>query len=430
MEMKKIKQNIYLIISHKAFQNFTIIGIIAIFQLINNVILGRHLEKEQFGQYSFVFLNISGVLPIILLFGHNSSLLRYFSSKDFLKYQWKKYLLKSSSKIIPLLIPLMLGIKIFYNLDWFWFWMGVISSFIMYFTNLISSLLRSKGYFLITTLLERAHSIIFSLLLSILVFYFNFFNIKTISISKLISYSVAIPIILLMLFIWKEGTLKIDKKIFKNNIAFWELNLSVIVLSSIDSFFIAKILSFQELALFSITLTVLQLYEFARISLFHIYSQKFSQDNSINIIKFNRILIIITISLFTFYMASTSFILNLLFHEKYTLTLSQLILFCLYSSINFLYLLPSCYVIGQSSNRDLRFMLGINLSSIGIKIGLIMLLSGNGLSGFLLAGIIAQLLRTSFGYHMIIKNKKIKWNMLFKLNIKYNIKLSQADDTI
>jgi len=250
------------------------------------------------------------------------------------------------------------------------------------------------------------------------------------SVAKLISYSVVIPIILFMIFYWNEGSLGMDKNIFKNNMAFWELNLSVIVLGSIDSFFIAKILSFRELALYSIAVTVFQINEFARISLFQIYSQKFSRDNKINIIRFNKILIIVTILIFSFYMPTTNFILDLLFQGKYSLTLPQLTLFCLYNSISFLYTLPACYVIGQSSTRDLRFMLVVNISSIVIKVGLILLLSGYGLSGFLIAGIASQFARTAFGYYMVIKNKKLKWYMLFKFNIKNTIKLFQINDAV
>lgn len=412
--MKEIKNLIQTILNHKAFQNFVIIGIIAVFQLINNVILGRSLEKDQFGQYSFVFNNITGVLSIILLFGRNSSVLRYFSSKNFLDYRWKRYLLKESLVIIPWLFAAMFGIKIIYNLDWFWFWMGVISSYLMCCTNVISSLLRSKGYFTTTTLLERAHPVVLTLILGILFFIFHSINIPSASIAKLISYSVQVPIILIIVFSWRQGTLDIDKKVFMNNLAFWELNLSVIVLTSIDSFFIAKILSFEELALFAIVLAILQIYEFARIALFQVYSQKFSQDNNIDIIKFNKILFLITILIFTFYLISTDFILNILFKEKYSITLNQLVLFCLYSSISFLYVLPSCYVIGQSSKKDLQFMFGVNILSIVIKIVLILLLSEYGLSGFLIAGIISQSARTLFGYYMIIKNKKMKWLTLFQ----------------
>jgi len=423
--MYHIKNIIKTIINHKAFQNFIIVGVIAVFQLINNVILGRGIDKDQFGQYSFVFNNIVGVLSILLLFGRNSSIIRYFSSKDFLDYRWKKYLLKDSMMIIVPLLVAMIGIKIFYKLDWFWFWMGTISSYSMCLTYTVAAFLRAKGYFTTTTLLERAHPVVLTLILSILFFKFNNINITSASIAKIISYSIQIPIILYMLIKWREGTQQIGKDIFKNNMAFWELNVSVIVLTSIDAFFIAKILSFEELALFAIAGSVFQIFDFARTALFQVYSQKFSSDDNIDVIKFNMVLIVVTILLLVFYMLSTNFILNILFHGKYTLTLTQLILFCLYSAVAFLYTLPACYVIGQSSAGDLRFMLGVNLSSIVIKIGLILLLSGYGLSGFIIAGITGQFVRTAFGYYMVVKNKKMKWTMFFKLNSKSDISPSE-----
>jgi len=37
------------ILKHKSFQNFMIMGLIAVVQAGNNIILGRLLTKEQFG---------------------------------------------------------------------------------------------------------------------------------------------------------------------------------------------------------------------------------------------------------------------------------------------------------------------------------------------------------------------------------------------
>ncbi len=415
--MIQIKDSLKTIIKHKAAQNFIIIGIIAVFQLFNNVILGRQLEKEQFGQYSFVFNNIVGLLSIILLFGRNSSILRYFSSRDFMDYKWKKFIYRDSTLLIIPLFVAMFGIKMVYKLDWFWFWMGISSSYLMCCTNIVSALLRSKGFFTTTLLLERAHPIILAFILLALNIFFGSVNITSAAVAKIISYSIQIPIIFYMLIRWREGQAKIEKIIFKDSLALWELNLSVVVLSSIDAFFIAKILSFEELALFSIVYAIMQIYEFARIAIFQVYSQKFSQTHDNDIVLFNRILVVIVVIVSFFYLVSTNFLLELLFNGKYSINILQLILFCIYNAISLLYVLPSCYIIGQSSSKDLRFMLGVNLTSIAVKLGLILLLArfGFGLSGFLIAGIVSQSVRTLFGYYMVAQNKKIKWTVFFKL---------------
>jgi len=396
------------IISNKAAQNFIIVGFIAVFQLTNNIILGRDLKKEEYGFYSFVFNNIAILLSILLLFGRSTSILRFFSTRDFQHYHWKKYLLKYYKLISIPLIIIMLCIKLFYNFNWYWFGMGVLSSYILCCTKMFADLLRSKEYFITTLLFERIHPVILTVILLILHFGFNSVNIKSASVAKLISFSVQIPIIIYIFINWKQGKKIIDKTIFKDSWSFWELNLSVIVLGSIDAFFIAKILNFQELALYSIMLSLLQIYEFARISIFQVYSQKFSKTNSINVKSFTQLIILIIIIITLFYLLSANFLLDILFKGKYTVTLLQLVLFCLYSSIMLIYVIPSCYLIGQSSSRDLRFMLGINISSIVIKIFFIMLLSQLGITGFLIAGITTHLFRTSAGYYMVFKNKRIK----------------------
>jgi len=416
--MNKIETNKQLlikVISHKATHNFIIVGLIAIFQVINNIILGRSLEKDEFGIYSFIFNSIVGVFSIVLLFGHNSSILRYFSSKNFLEYRWKQYLLRNFVLILLPLTVAMSAIKIIYDLNWFWFWMGFLSTYLMCTTNLVSSLLRSKELFITTILLERAHPIILTGLLLSIGFFFVPLNLWNSSYAKLISYSIQVPIVLFILLKWQEGEKTINKNVFKDNLAFWELNISVVVLTSIDAFFIVKILSFEELALFSIIISLMQIYEFTSLSIFHVYSQKFSKENNINIESFNRILLILIFLITTFYLLSTDFLLEILFKGKYEISLTLLILFCANSSIALLYTLPSCYIIGQSTTKELKAMFKVNLINTVIKIGLIFLLSGFGLSGFLIARLISQLIRTGYAYYMVVKNKQLKWSSLFSI---------------
>lgn len=413
--MSQIKKLFFKIIKLKVMQNFFIVSIIAVFQLLNNIILGRQLEKSEFGQYSFVFNSLVGLLSILLMFGRNSSLLRYFSSKDFMDYRWKKYIYKDSTLIIFPLVVLMIGIKIVYKLDWFWFWMGMISTYFMCCTNIVSALLRSKQFFVSTLLLERAHPVVLTIILIVLNLIYGPVNKTTASVAKIVSFSVMIPIVFYMLFKWREGKIEIKKNVFKDSLAFWELNISVVVLTSIDAFFIVKILSFEDLALYAVVGSLLQIYEFSRISIFHVFSQKFSKENAINIVSFNKVLLFIIIIIGLFYFFSANFLLDILFNGKYQLSLNLLMLFCIYNSITFLYVLPSCFIIGQSSSKDLRLMLVVNLASIAIKVILIFLLSSFGLSGFLIASIISQLVRTVFGYYMVVKSKNLKWVDLFRL---------------
>ena len=399
-------------LKHKSTQNFTIIAAIAVVQLFNNVILGRSLSKDEFGLFSFVFFNVVNFLSVLLLFGQNSSILRYFSSKNIQHYKWKQYLLSFFALIIVPVVLSAFAIKHIYKLEWTWFLMAVLASFMMCCTNMTSTFYRSQGYFNTAIILERGHPVFFIILLAVSLVLYNTVTIGFAAVAKLISFSVQLVVIVYMFSHWKEGGERIEKSVFSEGITLWELSLSVIVLTSIDAFFIAKILDYRELALYSVMIAVMQIYEFSRISLFQVYSQKFSRSKNINIPEFVSLLAVVAVMVTLFYLFSTKFIVRILFGGKYDASFALVVLFCCYGVMNLMYVLPSCYLVGQSSKKEMHYMLGVNILSIVIKVVLIFALKSYALSGFLVAGIVSQFFRTGAGYVMVFKNKKIDYQAL------------------
>ncbi len=395
-------------IKHKSFQNFLIIGGIAFVQILNNVVLGRKLSKEEFGVYSFVFQNIIRVLSVLLIFGQGATILRFFSSRPLEQYKWKDYY---SRFLIILIIPLALvtfGIKSFYNLDWFWTIMIFSGSFFMCNSYLTSFIFRSQAKFNTSVFLDKGHSIVFLAFIGIIYLTKEKITLHNFAILKLISIVWALLFLFYILTKWKQGKQNIDKKVFFEGLTLWELNLTVVVIAQIDTFFIAKLLNYQELALFNIMIAIMQIFEFSRSALFGVYSQKFAKNNNIQIKKFIQAVGVIIILISAFYLISTKFILNILFNGKYNPSYLLVILFTIYGAINLLYVIPSCYLIGQSSKQEMRKMLGLNIVSIIIKVIAIFMLISLKLEGFLIASIIGQGFRTVAGFYIMLKRKHSK----------------------
>ncbi|MDY6933322.1 MAG: oligosaccharide flippase family protein [Spirochaetota bacterium] len=377
---------------------------VAVIQLCNNVYLGRELTKEEFGLYSFVFLNVAHLLAIFLIFGQGASVVRYFSSKTIEDYQWKKYLFKFLLLIIFPLIITSFTVKIIYHLDWFWFYMIAGGSFLLCNTNLTGAFFRARGWFNQAIIIERANPIVFFILL-LFFFLFGKMNLDIASYLKLFSFLSVMPFIFYILANWNEGQIQVETKIYSDGISLWELSLTVIVLYHIDAFFIAKLLGYKELALFSVMIAIMRIYEFASVSLFSVYSQKFSKNRDINIKLFFKFLLIIVLFIGIFYLLFTNIILEILFKGKYYASFILIVLFTIYGSINLLYVLPSCYLVGHSDKKEMRQMLLGNIISIVIRIIIIYVLYDYGLFGFLLAGIISMGTRTGVGYYIIFNNR-------------------------
>jgi O-antigen/teichoic acid export membrane protein len=231
------------------------------------------------------------------------------------------------------------------------------------------------------------------------------FSLTTVCILKLLSLFIVVPLLGYILIKWKDGEREIDNNTLKAGLALWELSLSVIVLTNIDAFFIVKILNYKELALYSIIGSIMIVYDFAREAIYSVYSQKYAETKNMDSMKLIKTVIMISIVLSLFYLASTNFILQILFKGKYSSSLLLLILFCIYNSLNLVYVIPSCYFAGQGIKLELRKMMAINMASIAVKLIFIFMFSRFGLSGFLFASIISQGLRVGGSYYISFKNK-------------------------
>ena len=149
------------LINHKSFQNFLIIGGIAVIQLSNNVILGRSLTKEDFGIYSFIFFNVIRLMSFVFLFGQNNTIIRYFSGKDIGVIAWKQYLFLFILWIVGPIFVVSYGIVSFYQLNFDFYFIICFGSLMMCSSNLVASFYRAREKFNVAILIQRANPLLF-----------------------------------------------------------------------------------------------------------------------------------------------------------------------------------------------------------------------------------------------------------------------------
>jgi len=410
--VKKIKKLSKKIIKHPSFQNFLIMGGIAFIQAVNNIILGRYLTKEQYGQYSFVFLNVILVLSFFVLIGQNTAIVRYFSAKKLEEYNWKKYIRKFYVYMIVPIIAISYGIKMYYGFSNTIFLYIVAGTLSWTACNLIAAFLRSRKAFNSAILLERANPIFFLVLLSILLLTHNV-SFSAVLITKLLSLGMVLPVVIYFFLKWKNGEKTVENRIIKDGFRLWEIGLTMLLLSRIDTFFIPKILNFAELGLFSIMLAVMQLYDFSSSSLWNIYAQKFSENAAFRYKKVIFISCIVGVALTAFYLPTTKFILSILFKGKYNPSFSLVLLFCILGFLKHVYIVPSCFIVGHSTKQEMAIFFRLNLISLGIKFAIIAVyyyfLKRCSLQVFLFSSICAYLFRICIGYGLMIKRKKVSY---------------------
>jgi len=221
---------------------------------------------------------------------------------------------------------------------------------------------------------------------------------------KFLSISAGIFILVFIIITWINGEQTIEPSIYTDGLRLWEISLTILVLNKIDTFFIPKMLDYSELALYSMMLVIMQLYDFAKNSLWNIYSQKYSGENPPNTVDLIKLLVILSCSITLFYLFFAKVILIVLFDGKYLPSTMLVSLFCVLGVLKTLYILPSCYIIGKSSASDMKIFFRLNFVSIFLKISLLLvfcIIFGFGLEGFILSGIIAYIYRLIIGLYVM-----------------------------
>ena len=404
--MKKLLKEIY---KHKTSPVFLVIGFTACIQALNTIILGRILSKEDFGLYSLLFTTVVPLVVFIVLLGQNTSVVRNFSKHNFAYFQWKQYFKKMSAIFCAFVFMLVFIVYVFYKLSvvyCIYLCIAIFSSVILFF---IASFLRSRKKFVISILLERISPPIFLIFIGLFLMH-NLIEIKSVIVFKTLSYFLPFLICVYLFFkMKKNGAMKINKSIYSDGFLLWGTGLTLLAIDRVDNLFIAKLIDYEAVAVYSILFTFVQIYDFAVQALWSVYAQKFSSQNKPNPLSFLPKIGIVALIISVFYLISGKPLLHFLFSGKYDDGIYLLIPFCLVGCLKLMYVYPACYLVGKSSQETLKRFLNWNILGVAAKIGLLaILIRYFDLLGVLLSSIVAWIYRNIVGYYLIVKDKKMQ----------------------
>jgi len=397
---------------NKVSLNFVVIGAIACIQALNTIILGRILSEENFGLFSFLFSSIVPLVSLAVILGQNTSVVRYFSKHNFTDFKWKRYFTNISSAFLVLISIIVLVICIFYRLStiyYIYLCLAIFSSAILTF---VAGFFRSRKRFLTAVFLERISPPIFLILIG-LSFILNLHGLKYIVTLKTVSYLAPFSIVIFLFLIKKKnGHKNVEKHIYSDGILLWGLGLTLIAINRFDGFFIVKFIDYKAIAVYSILLAFVQIYDFAAQAIWSVYFQKFSSQYKPNLLRFVPKIGIIAALISLFYLIIGKSLLHLLFNGKYDHGIYLLLPFCIIGCLKLLYIYPSCYLVGKSSSKMLKSFLNVNILGAVLKIVLLVLgIKYFGLLGAALSGIIVWIYRNVVGFYLITKDNERGWKV-------------------
>ena len=390
------------LLQNKAIQNFMVVAPIAVIQAANTIIVGRILEKKDFGLYNLIFVTTTQLFSSLLLFGQDFSIIRYFSSKDLYLYNWVSYLKKLFVfSFLPLII-LTYIVKDIYNLTYVNAIYIILGSLLLGLTTIISSFLVSKKYFVTSSIILRLNPLLFFVSILSCMLIVRKINIHLVFDLKVLSFLIIIPVFFLLKTKWKNGKNLIDNSIYRSGFQLWLINLTVSLLGRMDAFIIPKVIGYESLATFSVGITLVMIYDFISVSFANIYRQRFANSEKVNYFKINIYLLLISSILMVFIVLFGDILLSFFFNNKYSLGKNLIFCFCLMGSLKVFHVLPSSYIIGKSDrlNRYLAHgMIGLLIKIFVLSF--FFLINSKNLYGFLISTILAYIYRILVGYAFI-----------------------------
>ena len=250
---------------------FIIISCIAALQILGTVILARNLAKPDMGLFRLV-LTIAEIGGLLSLLGIDNALVKFLSAPEapFKKYNWKIFLASFSlfSLVFATLISLIMGQM--YKLNTF-ITLSLFSLILISASTLIfSALLRADHQYELSILLGRLNFVIFFFLLIALYFF------KNISFKAALSTYLTAAILSNLIVIYHClkilpcGTTPIPFSVLKSGFFFFGLGVAFVFIVQSGNLFIGKMLSYRDLAIFSVISATMRIFEFTQDSLYHV----------------------------------------------------------------------------------------------------------------------------------------------------------------
>jgi O-antigen/teichoic acid export membrane protein len=375
------------------------------FAIIRNILLGRILTKDDMGIMSLLITIIGFVYPVALL-GHHNAIIRFLSKTDnIFNYNWKRFNLKVLlyGSIITLIAVLVLT-KI-YTLSIFigiYLCIAIIASMI---GDLYKEIARSQGRYELSLILQKSERFILPIIL-VMLFLINKFEFPIIL--KLFGFVYLIYAAVIIWFIYNScpcGKDSVPNHVNKDALFFWGLDLSLIVLVSIDKLFVAKFTSFEMMATYYTTFTIMRLYDLAAESLEYVLLPHSNRSERISLIRWVGPILTLSVLITIFYLFFGGIILNFLFNGKYNQGIHLIPWFCAVGVMRILYIVPSSIIGGRLTSKELNKLHNGNIVIMVFNIIWVGYLTYHfKATGAIIATLIVCCARVVTGYYILIKN--------------------------
>lgn len=380
--------------------SFILMVIVAITRFFITFFIARHWPKGDVGCFNLI-ISLSFLLSVFGLMGQNLGIVRFFSTKELKEYSWKKYMTDLCLKGIAIAFVGSVVATLVYKFGIIF----LVSCFIITSCVLVqeycSAFFRARQRYYISLIVGQFMPVVF--MIALLAFAISKFPPLNVILLIYMSFGVIYTVICVYFTfsVLPSGAAVIPSDVKKKGYLLFGLGVTFILVNHADVMLVAGLVNVEALATYTVTLSIMRLYDFGGMSLNHVLLPKIKTMPGSRLKQMWVYIILVGFAITTFYFMFGKEAVQFLYKGKYNEGLVLIPFFCVVGFLKLMYILPSSFIAAVSSEIILKRFLYVNIVAVILNYTTnIYLISHIGIEGAALGAAVAWFMRVLGAYFL------------------------------
>ncbi|NLP11512.1 hypothetical protein GX408_14040 [bacterium] len=380
-----------------------VLSVIMAFASLSSLFLGRLLSDTDFGEFSLIRMLVL-FLPFLAIWGQGIATARYFSKHPPSEYDWPAAMIKILAVSAGLTLIGVVGAMFIYRLSLPASAALFVAVLFFCSTLFLANLMRSQRHYVPAVLMENGYRGLFFFVLMIA--YFTIGMDKT----SAMGFYLGLVVVMGCFNLWyglrriPSGSRSVPAEMHKAGIILMGVEVSVDVLSSLDTLIIPKILDYASLGLYAAVLVPAQLFNILARATKYVWVPEFGRNERTRFRLLTAGVALFAMLLAVLLVVTAEPLLHLLYKGKYDAGTPLLKILAVTGVFRLMYSLSSSLIVGRLGQKALVAHLRYTIVSMILYFFLLIgLLRSQGVVGAAWALLIITLIRAVLSYWVVMR---------------------------
>ncbi len=380
-----------------------VLSVIMVFASLSSLFLGRLLSDADFGEFSLIRMLVL-FLPFLAIWGQGIATARYFSKHPPSEYDWPRAMTKILAVSAGLTLIGVAGATVIYRLPLPTSAALFVAVLFFCSTLFLANLLRSQRHYVPAVLMENGFRGLFFFVLMIAYF--------TIGMNKTgaMGFYLGLVVVMGCFNLWyglakiPSGSRPVPAEMHQAGIILMGVEVSVDVLSSLDTLIIPKILDYASLGLYAAVLVPAQLFNILARAAKYVWVPEFGRNERTRFRLLTAGVTLTAVLLAILLAVTAEPLLHLLYKGKYDAGVPLLKILAVAGVFRLMYSLSSSLIVGRLGQKALVVHLRYTIVSMILYFFLLTgLLATQGVVGAAWALLIITVMRAALSYWVVMR---------------------------